>query len=641
MEKRGQITVLIMIGIVIIAALVIIFSLRNYVFKKAVEKDEREQILGEAIKPIKIYLDDCIKDLANNAIERISLQGGYINIPNNKEPINPLLPFSNNLDIFGNNALRVTYWFYESDNGIQRTDVPTLREMETRIGEYIDSNINACLNNITFFEDYEISKFKDTKTSVAIGDNSVIIKVKTSVGIGYKGLEQELNSFNIAVDSSLGKLYKIGKEIFDNQNKNLFFEDKTYDIMSLYKEEIPISNVDFSCSTKTWNFIDIYNNFKEIISANIQLFKVVGTKYDNSDRFYLWRNAVTGNHNDVTVNFLYSENFPTYLDVNPRNGNILMSNNALAGNKHPYLALLCMQYYNFIYNVKYPILVTLTDDKGYTFQYAIQVILKNNQARENLIGVSGISDTFTDQFCDYRINEMSVYVSDEINNPVNNAEISYKCSGFVCGIGKTKDGVLIEKFPNCFNGFVVAKKDRYSEGKSELSTDEPGEGFVVLKRIYKKPLKVLANGFELKNDEEAIITFEGLDDDYLTSVSYPDVKEVELIEGDYNVSIMVSKKGNFFIKGEDKKQCIKVPKQSVLGLLGLKTEECFDIKLDDLNLDSVILGRSEFTMFAPLFDLKDDASLNIDIDISSAPNNYDTLQSTFSNFTFATYEFIR
>ena len=641
-EKKGQATILIVLGIVIVAVLVVIFSFRSYIFRYDVDQQENEQILNEAIKPVKSYLDSCLNDLTQDGILKMSLQAGYIKVLLNDEPINPMLPFSRNLDVFGNGALKVPYWFYETNNGIKRTEIPKLKEMEIELGEYLNDNINSCLANTTFFQDYEISNFKNTKTDVMIGDNSVIVKIKTSFDISYKGLDQRIESINLAIDSNLGRMYKIAKNTFDAENRNLFFEDKTFDIMSLYKDEIPIYGLEFSCSAKTWNYQDIYRDFRKIMAANIPQFKVDGTKYDQSDKFYLWKNVMTNiKSDDVSINFLYSENFPTYLDVNPKEGNILRTSNTAGGNRNPFLSLLCLQYYNYVYSVRYPVLISVSDDSGNTFQYAMQVILKNNQPRENIIITDYPEIGLNDRFCNNRINEISVSVLDEMNKPIDGAGVSYQCSGFVCDIGKTENGVLKEKFPNCFNGFVLANKEEYYTGKAEFSTDNPGEISVNLKKIYNKPIKVLNNGLELGSEEEALISFNILDGEFSSSINYPDIKNADLIEGDYDVSVTISKKGNFVIKGEKKKQCVKIPRGSILSFMGFKKEECADVQLDDLNLDSVVIGRSKFTMFATQFDLQDKTELVIDTSTLGVPNSYDSMERTFSNLTFGTYDFQR
>ncbi|MAG47017.1 hypothetical protein CL617_00290 [archaeon] len=642
MEKRGQVTMFIIIGIVIVVALAVIFTFRGLIFTQEVDQQDREQVLNEAIKPVKVLVDSCIKELGNNAVELIGLQGGYIDVPEDTEPVNPLIPFSRSLDFFNNGVLEIPYWFYETDNGIQEIEVPKLEEMETRIENYIEGNINSCLDNTTSFQEYDFSRFENTNVNAVIGDKSVIIKVKSKLNVNYKELDQEIKDFNVVVESSLGELYKIGKDIFNDQNKNLFFEDKTYDIMSVYKDEIPIGGVEFSCGVKTWNYQDIYNDFTEIISANIPQFKITGTNYEDSDRFYLWKDVLRNqNYNDVNVNFLYSKQWPTFLDVNPRSGNILRTNNANSGNKNPFLSLLCMQFYNFIYDAKYPILISLTDDRGYTFQYPIQVILKNNQPREALISTDYGENILNEQFCDNRVNEVSVNAKDKFGNNLENVDISYQCANLVCDIGKTFNGNLNEKFPVCVNGFVIGNKEGYAESKRQISTDLGNNVFLEMKEIFNKEIKVLNNGFDLKNNEEALVTFEHVDNDFLKTINFPELKNVELIEGDYEVSVMIVKEGDFVINGEKKTQCIKVPRGSILGLAGFTKKECFDIDLDDLSLDSLVIGRSEFTMFATLFDLQDDNTLIVDIDTFSVPKNYDNLQETFSNLTFGSYNFER
>ena len=55
----------------------------------------------------------------------------------------------------------------------------------------------------------------------------------------------------------------------------------------------------------------------------------------------------------------------------------------------------------------------------------------------------------------------------------------------------------------------------------------------------------------------------------------------------------------------------------------------------------VDVGRRKFTMFATQFDLQDKTELVIDTSTLGVPNSYDSMERTFSNLTFGTYDFQR
>ncbi|MEK6841362.1 MAG: hypothetical protein AABX45_02095, partial [Nanoarchaeota archaeon] len=200
MKKRGQVTLYVLLGLIVLIALIAVFSLQNYIIKNEFEREQEKIQVAEEFKPVKNYFDSCIQSIALDGARSLGLQGGYLTIPKDELPVNPALPFSNRLQIFGNDALEVPYWFYETANGIQKIQVPTVQDMQNDLQNFISTNINNCLNNFTSFEDYEVSGFDNIKTEVQIENDKAFVTVLSNLKVNYKGLTQDFDKFLIIVD---------------------------------------------------------------------------------------------------------------------------------------------------------------------------------------------------------------------------------------------------------------------------------------------------------------------------------------------------------------------------------------------------------------------------------------------------------
>ena len=216
--KRGQATVFIIIGILIILGVVSTLLAQEYVFKSKFEREKAKISLTEEFEPVYAYFESCLGDLAKESAVLIGQQGGHIEL----EDVNPLLDFTSSLDLFGNDAARVSYWFSKSDNGIQTEDIPTLEEMEDEIERYVEDNSELCIDNFTF-PGYELEGFDTLDSEVEIEENKIFIEVTSPLTLYHESISQEVDKFFVVVDVPLGKLYDLSKDIYERQKADLFF----------------------------------------------------------------------------------------------------------------------------------------------------------------------------------------------------------------------------------------------------------------------------------------------------------------------------------------------------------------------------------------------------------------------------------
>ena len=164
-HKKGQMTVYVILGIVIVAILAGVFILKDYVLKSQFERDAQKFKISEDFIPLYNSYSSCVNEIVQDGITILASQGGYIEIPRYEYVPNPLIPFSNKLDFFGNSNLEIAYWFYETGNGIQTEKIPTLNEIEGDLGKYIEDNIYYCNLNLSSYSSYDLNDFEsfDTK----------------------------------------------------------------------------------------------------------------------------------------------------------------------------------------------------------------------------------------------------------------------------------------------------------------------------------------------------------------------------------------------------------------------------------------------------------------------------------------------
>src|SRR3990167_8457949 len=82
MEKRGQVTTFVVVGIVILIVLGGFLAYKFWFVKKDLDLQLNiHSKLPEEIKPVSQMLDSCTQDLLKNGVDMLGSSGGYIELP--------------------------------------------------------------------------------------------------------------------------------------------------------------------------------------------------------------------------------------------------------------------------------------------------------------------------------------------------------------------------------------------------------------------------------------------------------------------------------------------------------------------------------------------------------------------------------
>ena len=219
-HRRGQATIFIVLGIVLVGVICIYFFSNNFnsLASLGTSEEQTEQIEN---------LKDCLSYYGNEGLKLIEAQGGYIIVPEeNVEIYDKKIGFINDL---------------------------TLADIENELSSYVAENIQRnCLVNQDRYEIEEIDKFN---IEVEIKDGEININAEWPMQFINKQdpeIKFNVNNFEADINTNFKSLFEGAKLLVDNNefvdynelyvNRNelniTFFSEEQLDIIILnYNEE--------------------------------------------------------------------------------------------------------------------------------------------------------------------------------------------------------------------------------------------------------------------------------------------------------------------------------------------------------------------------------------------------------------------
>ncbi|MBI2545788.1 hypothetical protein HYV81_01270 [Candidatus Woesearchaeota archaeon] len=503
--KRGQVTLFIIVGI----ALVILTGIYTYYIQTQVEEAE---LVPPKAEPIKNFVESCISNSAEQGLQLLALQGGYLEIPAEVER-----DTASYLSL-GDGAVKLPYWYYRGNSRI-----PSLSLMENQLSRYISSNADSCMQNFQAFDkEFEITAEASPKITVTIGEKDVIAAAEYPLNIKSKADDEEikLTKFRAVLPVRLKQMYGVASQLMQEENRNSFLEQSTIDLMALHPD-IPFTGMEFKCGQMRWRLSEIQANLQEMLYFNAQKMRIENTDYapfladkaayqalkkytmedfvegrvtqlsapDDAYDYFHFLYDIGIKKTDLGAGFQYFPEWGMQIEARPSESNILKSNVGKSGYK--LLNFVCINIYHFTYDVRYPILVSIRDDtafkgRGYTFRFSFPVLINHNKPdrQDTATAVFEAPSADTDLACSLRgdeVYDIRALGTDEhgiSNIELQGVNISYDCFQFSCQLGVTRadEGLyrLRTQLPqSCSNGFIVAEKEGYMQGRAQVldSTD--------------------------------------------------------------------------------------------------------------------------------------------------------------------------
>ncbi len=190
-NKKGQVTIFIIIGILIVAGVVLFFTLREDTIES-----NTEQVPSEA-QSIQTYIQNCLEESVEESIFYISERGGYFEIPSNLES-----------DVF-----EAPYYIKKG-----KVTMITKPEMESELSKAIKDNLNKCIAGFYEFEEYEIRE-GEISVSSSIKDELISIEVSYPLKIIRGDFVHNLKKFKTEKKVRLGMIYEAISQYIQEQEE--------------------------------------------------------------------------------------------------------------------------------------------------------------------------------------------------------------------------------------------------------------------------------------------------------------------------------------------------------------------------------------------------------------------------------------
>ena len=573
-NTRAQVTIFIVISLIIVLLGLLYFFYQ----KQAVEKEV--DVVQPEIVPIKSYVENCMKIIAEDGLERIGLSGGYIKIPDQIK--NDQRAY---LTTFPKAGFKIPYWWHD---GIEA--VPTEEFIRQQLIEHIESGLNNCINNFEPFAGrFEINELREAVANVQFNEEDVSISLNYPLEIiakqgSFKALREK---FTYIVPIRFKKVYALAKLIMERENKDYFLERKTIDLYSM-DTDIPTTDIGAMCTTKVWQLSKIKEKLRTLLRVNLPYIKIKGTDYNANlyvpnpqgkstyantyyQQHYVWDlgQSADDEYKNMKVAFAY-ENWPLNIYARPSENGILRSD---AQRGTDMLSFFCLHIWHFTYDVAYPVLITVLDketngNKPYQFSFAFKVAVDHNQPNRLKKGTTLFEtnpDLSSDDYCNAVKNEIIIFtVNNATSEDIRDVNLTFVCGRYYCDMGKSNwlslgaAAGITKRFPYCVNGIIKGTKQGFAESKMFIQTDVDGRSYVLtlspIKEFqnYKVVKHLLSNpssSSELDSNEKASILIKGKDIAFDSFAVYPKESQfpLELADGKdatYQVTIYVADEEN-------------------------------------------------------------------------------------------------
>lgn len=164
--KKGQLTPLMILSIIIVAVFAALFYITGNLREKSNEGVEVQVKLVFGKASIQSYIEDCIRIKGEEALTLLGRQGGYINLPTNQ---------------------KIAYYYNKGIN-----EAPSLKQMEDELSSYINNNLNSCLKDFKAFKEkgWDVAE-GNLETAASINKEDVVFKAHFPIKIKNPDIEEE------------------------------------------------------------------------------------------------------------------------------------------------------------------------------------------------------------------------------------------------------------------------------------------------------------------------------------------------------------------------------------------------------------------------------------------------------------------
>src|SRR3989338_524852 len=207
-QKRGQVTLFAILGVLLLLA-VLLFA----VFREKVTIFTPDKVVPTETSAIQRYIDSCIESVGWEGLTLLGAQGGYIWLP-------PLI--ENNPLAYLDSGVKLPFWQYQDENRI-----PSLELMRAQLGRYAAEQLRGCLQGLDVFtSQYTLVEKEAPSVDVSVSDQVVGFSVRYPLDIVNKQGTKitEFLEFRVDVPVKLKQVHEVASAIMEAEAREMRLE---------------------------------------------------------------------------------------------------------------------------------------------------------------------------------------------------------------------------------------------------------------------------------------------------------------------------------------------------------------------------------------------------------------------------------
>lgn len=218
MKKRGQTTLFIILGIIVLIISSFVYYAYTSVSKeKTIASTQKMTREITDVVPIKQYAESCLKKVSDEGLWLIGAQGGYIDTTS----------------ISTTSYLGYSVPYYIDYVGGTSSSTPLLLDIEEKLSNYVDSEFKKCFN-LDIFNNagFDITETDIALSNITINQDNVIVRLEYPLTITKKDSETKLKDFRINLPIRLGRLYNASINLTE-EIRNRWDNGESFDLNSV------------------------------------------------------------------------------------------------------------------------------------------------------------------------------------------------------------------------------------------------------------------------------------------------------------------------------------------------------------------------------------------------------------------------
>jgi len=175
-DKKAQASIFVLVGVVIIIAAGFL------IYVNRLPGDEKLSPTFDTA-PIKLFVEECIRDVGKESLVFVGKQGGYYDIP---EPE------------LSDDVFTLPYYYFENLDF-----VPTKEQIENAISTHLNENLLSCINDFTDLKNLGFGvEYGSPSTSTLIGEEDVSFNVNFPVKVTRGDEEANIEDHSVRIDNA-------------------------------------------------------------------------------------------------------------------------------------------------------------------------------------------------------------------------------------------------------------------------------------------------------------------------------------------------------------------------------------------------------------------------------------------------------